>query len=42
LAFSRGAVNAVLHREGGVICILAAEMHMEDLLALTRSKARSH
>jgi anti-sigma factor (TIGR02949 family) len=41
-AFSRGAVNAVLHREGRVICILAGEMAMEDLLALTRSKARSH
>jgi anti-sigma factor RsiW len=39
-AFSRGTVNAVLHREGDVICILAAEMPMEDLLALTKSKAR--
>jgi anti-sigma factor RsiW len=41
-AFSRGAVNAVLHREGDLICILAAEMPMADLLALTRSKARAH
>jgi mycothiol system anti-sigma-R factor len=40
-AFSHGAVNAVLHREGEVICILAAEMPMEELLALTKSKARS-
>jgi hypothetical protein len=39
-AFSRGRVNAVLHREGDVICILAAEMPMEELLALTKSKAR--
>lgn len=38
-AFSRGAVNAVFHREGNVICILASEMPMEDLLTLTRSKA---
>jgi hypothetical protein len=39
-AFSRGRVNAVLHREGDVICILAAEMPMGELLALTTSKAR--
>jgi anti-sigma factor RsiW len=39
-AFSRGRVNAVFHREGEVICILAAEMPMDDLLALARSKAR--
>lgn len=39
-AFSRGPINAVLHREGELICILAAEMPMEDLLQLTRSKAR--
>ena len=29
-----------LHREGGVICILASEMPMDKLLALVRSKAR--
>jgi anti-sigma factor RsiW len=40
-AFSRGRVNAVLHREGGVICILASEMPMEKLLALAQSKAKS-
>lgn len=39
-AFSHGALNAVLHREGATICILAAEMPMADLLALTKSKAR--
>jgi anti-sigma factor RsiW len=39
-AFSRGTVNAVFHREGDVICILASEIPMEELLAVTRSKAR--
>jgi anti-sigma factor (TIGR02949 family) len=39
-AFSRGSVNAVFHREGGVICILASEMPMEKLLALAQSKAK--
>ena len=39
-AFSRAGINAVLHREGDVICILASEMPMDDLLALTRSKAK--
>ena len=38
-AFSHGRVNAVLHREGEVICILASEMPMEELLALAKSKA---
>lgn len=38
-AFSRGGVNAVFHREGEVICILASEMSMEELLALAKSKA---
>jgi anti-sigma factor (TIGR02949 family) len=38
-AFSRGNLNAVLHREGEIICILAAEMPMEKLLALAKSKA---
>ena len=38
-AFSRGPVNAALHREGDLICILAAEMPMNDLLELTRSQA---
>ena len=39
-AFSSGAVNAVLHREGEVICILASEMPMDKLLALAKSKAK--
>jgi len=39
-AFSQGKVNAVLHREGQIICILASEMPMDNLLALARSKAR--
>jgi hypothetical protein len=39
-AFSGGPVNAVLHRENDLICILASEMPMNDLLELTRSKAR--
>jgi anti-sigma factor RsiW len=39
-AFSQGRVNAVFHREGEVICILASEMPMDDLLALAKSKAR--
>jgi anti-sigma factor RsiW len=40
-AFARGPVNAVLHREGDLICILASEMPMNELLELTRSKARA-
>ena len=39
-AFSRAGINAVLHREGDVICILAAEMPMHELLALAREKSR--
>lgn len=39
-AFSRAGINAVLHREGEVICILASEMPMDELLALARSKAK--
>ena len=39
-AFSRAGINAVLHREGDVICILASEMPMDDLLALVKAKAR--
>jgi anti-sigma factor (TIGR02949 family) len=40
-AFSRGRVNAVFHREGEVICILASEMPMEKLLELARAKAKA-
>ena len=39
--FLRSGVNAVLHREGEVICILVSEMSVDDLLALTKSKARA-
>lgn len=39
-AFSHSGVNAVLHREGEVICILASKMSMEELLALAQSKAK--
>lgn len=39
-AFSGDGVNAVLHREGDVICILVSQMPMDDLLALTKSKTR--
>lgn len=38
--FSRKGVNGVLHREGGVICILVSKMPMQDLLDLARSKSR--
>jgi hypothetical protein len=39
-AFSRAGLNAVLHREGEMICILASEMPMEELLSLAKSKAK--
>ena len=39
-AFSRAGINAVLHREGDVICILASEMPMDELLGLARKKSR--
>ena len=39
-AFSQGSLNAILHREGEIICILASEMPMEQLLTLAKSKAR--
>lgn len=41
-AFSVGNVNAVLHRESDVICILASEMAMTELLNLARAKAKPH
>jgi mycothiol system anti-sigma-R factor len=40
-AFSRGRINAVFHREGDIICVLASEMPLEELLALARSKAKT-
>lgn len=36
--FSDGEVNGVLHREGGVICVLVSKMAPADLLALLRGK----
>jgi len=39
-AFSHEGVNAVMHRENDVLCILASEMPMDELLALARSEAR--
>lgn len=41
-AFSVGSMNAVLHREDKVICILASEMAMAELVDLARSKAKPH
>lgn len=41
-AFSLGNVNAVLHRENDVICILVSPMAMTDLVDLAKSKANPH
>lgn len=38
--FSQDGVNAVLHREGGIICILVGKVSMEELLNVARAKAR--
>jgi anti-sigma factor RsiW len=38
-AFSRDGLNGVLHREGGVICVLVSKMAPADLLALLRGKS---
>ena len=40
MPFRSAGINAVLDREGDVICILASEMPMDELLALARSKAK--
>lgn len=40
--FSVGSINAVLHREDQVICVLAAEIAMSELLGLARAKAKPH
>jgi anti-sigma factor RsiW len=37
--FSHAGINAVMHREGQVMCILVSQMPMNELLALARSKA---
>jgi len=39
--FTADAINAVMHREGDTICILASAMPAHELLALARAKARS-
>ena len=38
-SFSRGDVNGLLHREGGVICVLVSKMPAADLLAMIRGKS---
>jgi putative zinc finger protein len=38
-SFSRDNVNAILHREGDVICVLVSKMAPADLLALLRGKS---
>jgi anti-sigma factor RsiW len=38
--FSKDGFNAVLHREGNVICILVSKIPMDDLLAIVRAQAR--
>ena len=37
--FSQGALNAVFHREGKIICILVSELPTQDLLAAARTGA---
>jgi hypothetical protein len=38
-SFSRDSINAVLHREDNIICLLTSNMPPEELLALTRSQS---
>jgi hypothetical protein len=38
-SFSRGGVNGLLHRKGGVICLLVSKMPAADLLAMIRGKS---
>jgi anti-sigma factor (TIGR02949 family) len=38
-SFSGDGVNGLLHREGGVICVLASKMPAADLLAIIRGKS---
>ena len=38
-SFSRGGVNGLLHREGGIICLLVSKMPAADLLAMIRGKS---
>ncbi|MGH7847442.1 MAG: anti-sigma factor family protein [Candidatus Binatia bacterium] len=39
--FTADTINAVMHREGDTICILASTMPAHELLALARAKAKS-
>ena len=39
--FSDGEYNAVLHREGDVICLLVSTMSIQELLAMVRSQTQS-
>ena len=39
--FSQGQTNAVMHREGQVMCILVSQIRMDKLLALARAKAHA-
>jgi anti-sigma factor RsiW len=38
-SFSRDGVNGLLHREGGVICVVVSKMPAADLLAMIRGKS---
>ncbi len=38
-SFSQDGINAVLHREGNIICILVSKMSPADILALLRGKS---
>jgi hypothetical protein len=38
-SFSRNGINAVLHREGNIICMLTSNMPPEELLSLARSQS---
>jgi anti-sigma factor RsiW len=40
--FSNGPVNAVMHREGELICIFTSAMPMPQLLALARARTKAH
>jgi hypothetical protein len=39
-SFSKDGFNAVLHREGKIICILVSDMSGDELLALVRAKVQ--
>jgi hypothetical protein len=39
--FSKGKYNAVLHREGDVICLLVSTMPAQELLPMVRGQTHS-